>query len=434
MFRRRVIVAAGIVAAVVLASCTSGDETGSSDTSSSDSPADNDFAGAAPGVTDDTVKIGVTYPDTAALAAVGLDYDLGDYEAVYQALADNINADGGIHGRQVELVVTPFDPTTTTPGEAECVELTEDEDVFLVTGLFLGDGVLCPLEAHTTAAVGGAMTPERRDRALAPWLSWLPDEDRPAEVVATLAEEGDLDGTVGVYAAVTDQATLEDVVVPELEASNVDVVETGINDAPPNDTTAIENSVRLIAERFEAAGVEQVVLVGASAANWLTVMADDPSYRPQLVFLDVTAADAFVSSAATTDTSILEGSVAGGGYGPDQANYDEAEMQECLAILEEAGIDTPAPEDLDPDDPSNQQYQASFLGCADMFLIRAWLDAAGENLDYGTLQAAIDGLEIVLPGDPSQRTYGPGTAGDGNPTAYLYTWDESAQGFVLVED
>ncbi len=62
-----------------------------------------EVTGPAPGVTDDTIKIGVTYVDTASLKAVGLNFDLGDYVATYQALVDDINAGGGINGRQLEV-------------------------------------------------------------------------------------------------------------------------------------------------------------------------------------------------------------------------------------------------------------------------------------------------------------------------------------------
>jgi hypothetical protein len=54
---------------------------------------------------------------------------------------------------------------------------------------------------------------------------------------------------------------------------------------------------------------------------------------------------------------VLEGAVAGGGYGPDQARFEEPEMQRCIATLADAGIDTPAPED-GGDDPNVQPYQA----------------------------------------------------------------------------
>ena len=164
-------------------------------------------------------------------------------------------------------------------------------------------------------------------------------------------------------------------------------------------------------------------------------MADDTSYRPKLLFLDITAPRAFATSDATTDTSILDGSLSGGGYGPDQARYEEPEMQKCLAILEDAGIETPAPEDFDAAEASNQPYQAAFQACPDMALVQAWLEAAGENLNYGTLAAAQDGLELVDPGR-SDRAHLRPAAGRGRrtPSVYFFGWDDAARDFVLEDE
>ena len=82
--------------------------------------------------------------------------------------------------------------------------------MFLITGFFLNEAVVCPLGVHATAVAGGGMTPERIEQAEAPWLTWLPDTDQPETVTRALAEAGELDGTVGVYAAERDQETMED--------------------------------------------------------------------------------------------------------------------------------------------------------------------------------------------------------------------------------
>src|SRR4029453_12191326 len=149
------------LAAVLVAACTSGDDGSSSDTTEADTesaPSTPAATGPAPGVTDDTIRVGVTYADDAALQAVGLNYEFGDTEAAYQALADDINEDGGIEGRQLELVFAPIDPTSPTPAEEKCVELTEDEDVFLAVGFFLADAVNCVLSTHAPALCGGVWT------------------------------------------------------------------------------------------------------------------------------------------------------------------------------------------------------------------------------------------------------------------------------------
>jgi len=106
-------------------------------------------------------------------------------------------------------------------------------------------------------------------------------------------------------------------------------------------------------------------------------------------------------------------------------------MQSCLEVLKAAGIDTPSP-DSTKGDPSNQPYQAAFQACPDVAVLRAWLTAAGSNLDYGTLAGAIDGLEVHIPGDPTPLKYGP-NALDGSPAAYIFGWDEATKAFVLAK-
>jgi len=190
-----------LLVGVVLAGCTSGDQ---EDSASGQTGGSTDATATAatfptapaPGVTDDSVKIGVTYVDLASLGDI-VTIDHGDYESAYQALFDDINANGGINGRIVDPVIVPINPVGTEASDAACVQLTEDEDVFAVIGFFLDDGVLCPLEAHETAVIGGVQTPERLDRAAAPWFSPEGSSDFQVEVVRALAEQGELDGALG---------------------------------------------------------------------------------------------------------------------------------------------------------------------------------------------------------------------------------------------
>ena len=422
-------------AVVLAAACTSGDDSASDSTDAGTTPGSSApvATGPAPGVTDDTIKIGITYTDAAALQAVGLDYEFGDMEAAYQALADDINENGGIHGRQLELVFAPIDPTSPTPAEEKCVELTEDEDVFIVAGFFLADAVICPVSTHETAVEGGEMTPERLEQAAAPWVTGTPDSDLPVAALRAFAEQGELDGNVAVFVNARDQGVLDNQVLPTLEELGVEPVEVGVVDAPAGDQPALAANVRTIAERFEAADADTVVLVGLSGQDWPANMADDPSYRPELLFLDVQAGRAFSLNAETTDTSVLEGSFAAGLYGPFQAAYELPAAQECIARLADRGIETPEPDSVGGG-PNNLPFAASFNACGDMTLLQAWLEAAGEDLNYGTLQTALDvGFDVTLPTDPTERHYGPPPDADGDPPAYLFEWDPDAEDFALIE-
>lgn len=440
----RTIAVSMLAAAVFAAACADDGETTSADTTTTTSAgitttttiADTTTTaptGPAPGVSDDEIVIGVTYVDTAALLAAGLDFDLGDHRSVYDALFADINAAGGIHGRQLRPVYGAIDATNPLAADEVCAQLTEDENVFLITGFFLADAVLCPVDLHQTAVVGGGMTPQRLEQAKAPWFSWTPDTDQPVQVIHELAERGELDGNVAVYASALDEETLTELVLPTLSELGVDLVADAVMDAPQDDTVATETAVRLIAERFDSEGADTVLLVGPSGATWPQYLADSVDYRPKLLFLELTAARAFATNEATTDTSILVGSLSAGGYGPDQARFEEAAMQECVATLASAGIETPEPDNFDADDASNQPYQAAFQACPDVVLVQALLEATGPSLNYTTLAAAGEGLEVAIPGDPVTRTYGAPPSADGDPSAYFFGWDEATRDFVLVD-
>ena len=85
-------------------------------------------AGSAPGVTKDTIKLGTTQPLTGP-AAPG-------YSKISKAMTawfEHVNAEGGIHGRKVELIVEDdgYNPTNTA---AKTRKLVLQDKVFALVG------------------------------------------------------------------------------------------------------------------------------------------------------------------------------------------------------------------------------------------------------------------------------------------------------------
>jgi ABC-type branched-subunit amino acid transport system substrate-binding protein len=428
--RRNLVGVAIASALVLLVGCTSSSSK-SADNTTPPTTAAPSATGPAPGVSADSIKIGVTYVDTASLAKVGLNYDLGDWKGSYEALIKQINDAGGINGRKLDATIVSVDPTGPQAAQAACVKLTQDQKVFLVAGFFVADAVNCVVDTHKTAVVGGTQSGQRLENAKAPWVTPLPGAEQPTRVIKALKAAGLLDGKVGVFVGQSeDTATLNDDILPALKAEGVTPVETAVMDAPVSDTAAIQNKVNTIAQKFQSSGVDTVVLGGLAAANWPTYMESNP-YRPKLMFLDITGARAFVTNKSTTDTSLLKDSVAGGPYGPDQAIFEEPTMQACIKTLTAAGVKTPSPDTLSGD-ASNQPYQAAFNVCPVVDVLKALLEKAGKNLNYGTLATAIDGLKVSVSGDPTTRVFSP-TELDGNATAYLFTWDPATKAYVVLK-
>jgi len=87
----------------------------------------------APGVTDTALRLGVVLPLRGRLAEPGL-----AMRGMLEACLDELNASGGIHGRQLELVVAGYDSDQET-GLASARRLLEAEPVFaLLSGLVPG--------------------------------------------------------------------------------------------------------------------------------------------------------------------------------------------------------------------------------------------------------------------------------------------------------
>ena len=63
-----------------------------------------------PGVTSKTITIGIPYVNLASVAQFTHGLNQGNYQAVYQALINNINAHGGIDGRKIKAYYAPIDP------------------------------------------------------------------------------------------------------------------------------------------------------------------------------------------------------------------------------------------------------------------------------------------------------------------------------------
>ncbi len=140
---------------------------------------------------------------------------------------------------------------------------------------------------------------------------------------------------------------------------------------------------------------------------------------------------AYVGDAAGRDLSLLDGAVAAGLYGGPDAIWNLDSLQACNERLEAGGVGIPEPAAVSEDE--SDIWVAGFTACRNMVLLQSLLEAAGEDLNYGSFAGAADGLEIDLPIQPDPMTYGPGEAADGDPTAYLFDWDPDEVAFVLRE-
>lgn len=109
------------------------------------------------GVTPDTVKIGVPILDLGSLAQYGVETEtsgLEEQKTAFNAIIADYNKKGGIQGRQIEVVFTPYNPLEPDDMRAACQKMIEDDKVFaIVAQVFYGDPVLCVTERFKTPLI-----------------------------------------------------------------------------------------------------------------------------------------------------------------------------------------------------------------------------------------------------------------------------------------
>ena len=131
-----------------LAAC-GGKEAASTDRTEApaEKPAETPAAPAAPSAGGDAIKIGMYMAMTGTNAGSGLTH----IEGVQQAI-DKINAEGGIDGRQLELIV--YDDAGSTEGATKAVtRLIEEDGVQVIIGSFQSPNVIACMDMTEAAKV-----------------------------------------------------------------------------------------------------------------------------------------------------------------------------------------------------------------------------------------------------------------------------------------
>jgi hypothetical protein len=105
------------------------------------------------------VKVGFLLLDLAGAGGLGFPAvgSVDEQRAIYQRFTDDANAAGGIDGRKIQAVFASFDPLSEASMRNACLNLTEDQKVFVAisAGGFAGDSILCVTQEHRTPLLSG---------------------------------------------------------------------------------------------------------------------------------------------------------------------------------------------------------------------------------------------------------------------------------------
>ncbi len=342
------------------------------------------------GVTETEIAIGVAAIDPAQIKELfGIDLGVFSVENLYQAMADDLNQRGGIHGRSVVTHVSAFLPIGATDSERVCTELLGDRKVFVVIGQFLEDNALCITELNGHPYVGHfGENAERQARSNG--LLFATEMEQTRQRVGGTTEmirAGDFDGyNVGIYYEADPDKAYVDAVRPLLEEAGINVVGDYSPGSPTTDTVANETATDTVLQRMKADGVDLIlnvsnvfgIIASVQRIGWEVPIAitngqaaDRLSAPDDMGLEDETLARTF---AVTTDKPVRETALADPG------------VQACIDAYDERFGDEPL--DLDDTDVVNGITNH----CRAFALTVKILEAAGGDITPESFRDAAEGL------------------------------------------
>lgn len=380
----------------------------------------------APGVTPTGIKIGITYPDVAAIASI-ISVNPGNYQVAYNTLIHQINAHGGINGRKITPVFAPVDPLGTAGAATACTKLTEDDQVFAVLGFFQAADIGCYVTGHDTPIVGGTLSSAQAAQAKAPWFNnIISDSDLIPKEMAVFKQEGAFTGKkVAVIGTTTDQAEVN-LVVPALRKIKADVVETAINSVPETDVAAQTQEYNVIAQKFQASGANVVVAVGNAGNGWpAALQSSQGTYLPRIVATDYIDLSAYVSNKLGYRQAILKNALTAGGYAPLPVVWDDPAMKSCISKIQAAEPQAVINDPVTATAGTPVTWTAPELACQQMAMFTDIVKAAGKTLTVKSFgQGGTSLTHVTLPGGGGTFNFS-GGHNDGNGPVFVYQWSPS---------
>lgn len=363
------------------------------------------------GVTADTITIGVTSADLDELRDLGLvDINNGDVPLIWDTLVNEINARGGVAGRQLEIVYREYNPVFTASADDACIELTQDNEVFIVMGGITGpaiDSVLCFVEQNAHMMIGGTHTPAHFPRREAPWVAIaMSAERRHQGTLALYQEMGLLEGKVATYDDSTEhESVTEDVVLPALADLGVDVVESFTSTIPQGDEVALADQAEIYAEVIKDEGIDTLIVIQSQLAFGIAHMRE-AGFEGNIVAIDTGEMVLTIGGYDERDPSTYEGTYAPMGPSRDEA-WELPASQACYDILRDAeGIDVRHPDEV-PDGEAN--WAGGMVGpCAYLTIFEAAANHAGGDLNPDTFLAGVDALGEIELANVAFASLGPG--------------------------
>lgn len=376
------------------------------------------------GVTGSTIN--VVFP-VANLDALASTYGFaGDVEYTEQAKAihlfvDQINGDGGIDGRMINPIITPYDPANNAEMQKLCVDWTQgNPGIFAVldgVGTYTGVNQLCVTQQGHTPLLSQWTTVSSFTQAASPYLWWTGPDD--AAVLRALVSWGTSKGTIGGKAKLgvivgdraSDQAALRQSLLPDLRRVGVTpLIET--IPAQTSESASTGSDATLVVEKLHEAGVTSVIpLIPFNAFLPVLVAQTQQQYFPKLLLSDYENSIESSLGLLAPFGKALNGQqgvtteTLGGIDDPRpyaQGGYDPG-VRSCWTVWHKAYPETPKG-NLNDDIEEQGPVQG---WCQEIHLFAQAAKAAGRDLNRRTFVTAMSQIRDFPGGYSPVLTYGP---------------------------
>ena len=224
------------------------------------------------GVTNDTIKIGVSLVDFSCIRQF-TDSIRENQDQNYNAYINNINQHGGIAGRKIVPVYHTFCPIGNTQALTLCTKFAEDDKVFAVVGNFVdfsGDAQTCLAKTHKVPLITFQLTYAIMNES-PPGLILLPGtapERTDKVLIELLDKQGTLKGKkVAILGETTSEKVVKSAVEPGLKAAGVDLGTTAILNITGSDTTAAQAQLDSFIERWKSEDVNAIFVSGTQVSS-----------------------------------------------------------------------------------------------------------------------------------------------------------------------
>ncbi|HEY2429443.1 MAG TPA: ABC transporter substrate-binding protein [Acidimicrobiales bacterium] len=335
-------------ATVMVAACSSSAKT-SSVGGSGTSGSSGGGAGLATGVTATTVKVGVALVDFSCIQQF-VDQIRVNQDKVYQAYFDDVNAHGGIAGRQIVPDYRSYCPLTSAAALTLCTQFTEDDHVFAVMANFedfSGDAQTCVARDHKTPLLTFDLTQAIMSQS-PPGMIIFPGtnaERVDSILISLLQKQHTLAGKkIAILGQTTSQGAVTSTIEPALKRIGANQGSTAILSITGTDTSAAQAQLDSFIERWKSEKVNALYVAGLEVAAQQFIEKLRQQLPNVLLVVDINTVLTYAQEEQTTGhkPNPYEGMITAAG--PTTVEYNRSANWKYCADIYQKETGKPAPD------------------------------------------------------------------------------------------